>query len=156
MTELEQKSFGQFSSHMTQRPTKLGPVKIILDTQEDTEGKEHTLDLDSNGIKIKRTGMYLVIAGLQVCKSIGDEPRWIDFWVRVNDKDLRNSNVRYVIKDHPTKDVIVNQILAHLYSGDILNIMMSTEVADEGLGIETISPEGEPSIPSIILTVIQL
>jgi len=33
---------------------------------------------------------------------------------------------------------------------------MSVEVADEGLGIETIRPTGEPVIPSIILTIIQL
>lgn len=65
---MEQRLFGQFSSSITQRPTKLGPVKIILDNQEDTQGRGHTMDFDNVGIKIKQTGMYLVIAGLQVGK----------------------------------------------------------------------------------------
>jgi hypothetical protein len=153
---LEQKSFGQFSSSITQRPTKLGPVKIMLDNQEDTQGRGHTMDFDNVGIKIKQTGMYLIIAGMQVGKLVGDDPRWMDFWVRVNNKDLHDSNVRCVLKDPDLKDVVVNQIVTHMSSGDILNIMMSSEVADEGLGIEAIRPEGEPLIPSIILTVLQL
>ena len=43
-----------------------------------------------------------------------------------------------------------------LNSGDTLNIMMSTETMDEGLGVETITPIGEPIIPSIIVTIVQL
>ena len=41
-------------------------------------------------------------------------------------------------------------LLMTISSGDILNLMMSVEVADEGLGLETIRPDGEPVIPSII------
>jgi len=37
-------------------------------------------------------------------------------------------------------------------AGDLINIMMSVEVPDEGLGIEAIHPTGEPLIPSIILS----
>jgi hypothetical protein len=34
--------------------------------------------------------------------------------------------------------------------------MMSTELIDEGLGVEAIEPDGEPTIPSIIVTLVQL
>jgi len=34
--------------------------------------------------------------------------------------------------------------------------MMSVEAAGEGIGIEAIQPPGEPLIPSIILTMIQM
>jgi len=37
-------------------------------------------------------------------------------------------------------------------AGDLINIMMSVEVPDEGLGIEAIHPTGEPLIPSIIFS----
>jgi len=37
-------------------------------------------------------------------------------------------------------------------AGDLINVMMSVEVPDEGLGIEAIHPTGEPLIPSIILS----
>ena len=40
-----------------------------------------------------------------------------------------------------------------LNRGDALNIMMSGETEDEGLGIEAIEPDGEPAIPSIIVTI---
>jgi len=46
-----------------------------------------------------------------------------------------------------------------LYSkikGDTLNIMMSVEKEGEGLGIEAIQPPGEPLVPSIILTIMQM
>jgi len=36
--------------------------------------------------------------------------------------------------------------------GDVINVMMSVETANEGLGIETIHPEGEPIIPNIIFS----
>ena len=47
-------------------------------------------------------------------------------------------------------------MVAPLNRGDTLNIMMSGETESEGIGIEMIEPDGEPSIPSIILTIVQL
>ena len=38
----------------------------------------------------------------------------------------------------------------------LLSVMMSVEELNEGLGIESIETEGEPPIPIIILTIIQL
>jgi len=54
------------------------------------------------------------------------------------------------------KDVIVLQVLTRLNEGDTLNIMMSVEKTGEGLGIEAIQPPGEPLVPSIILTMMQM
>jgi hypothetical protein len=34
--------------------------------------------------------------------------------------------------------------------------MTAVETIDEGLGIEAIAPDGEPTIPSIIVTIVQL
>ena len=149
--------FGQFSSSLSQRPTALGPIAIILDSQEETYGKEHQMDFNESGeVTITSTGTYLIIAGLQISKLVGDKPRWLDFWMRVNNVDLRNSNIRAVLQDHAEKDVIITQTISRLNKKDKLNIMMSVEVADEGLGIESIQPVGEPLIPSIILTILQL
>ena len=58
---------------------------------------------------------------------------------------------------HPQeKTVVTLNVVLPLNSGDTLNIMMSTETMDEGLGVETITPKGEPTIPSIIVTIVQL
>jgi hypothetical protein len=156
LENLKGRAFGQFSSSDTQRPDSTDPVEIKLTDQEDMFGGEHTIDFVQGDIEIKKSGMYLVIAGPQVGKLKGDNARWIDFWLRTNNVDIPNSNIRAVIKDACQKDVIVLQVLTKLNAGDTLNIMMSTETADEGVGIEAIQPPGEPLIPSIILTIIQM
>ena len=150
------RSFGQFSSSKTQRPDSTDPVEIELTDQEDMFGGEHTIDFVHGDIEIKKSGMYLIIAGPQIGKTGGDQARWIDFWLRVNNVDVPNSNVRAVLKDQCQKDVIVLQVLTRLNEGDTLNIMMSVEATGEGLGIEAIQPPGEPLIPSIILTILQM
>jgi len=156
LESLKGRAFGQFSSSSTQRPESTEPVEIKLTDQEDMFGGEHTIDFVQGDIEIKKTGMYLIIAGPQIGKLSGNDPRWIDFWLRSNNVDIPNSNIRAVIKDACHKDVIVLQVLTRLNAGDTLNIMMSTETADEGVGIEAIQPPGEPLIPSIILTIIQM
>ena len=153
---LKGRAFGQFSSSKTQRPDSTDPVEISLTDQEDMFGGEHSIDFVQGDIEIKTSGMYLVIAGPQIGKTGGDQARWIDFWLRVNNVDVPNSNVRAVIKDKDQKDVIVLQVLTRLNEGDTLNIMMSVEATGEGIGIEAIQPPGEPLVPSIILTMLQM
>ena len=156
MVNQNDKAFGQFSSAQSQRPNTMEPVEIILDTQEDTVGKEHTINFNKGDVVVKQSGMYLIIAGPQVGKLKGDKPRWIDVWLRVNNVDVPNSNVRAIVKDACEKDVIITQTVTRLNGGDTLNIMMSVESPEEGLGIEAIQPVGEPLVPSIILTILQL
>ena len=150
------RAFGQFSSSKTQRPESTEPIEIVLTDQEDMFGGEHSINFIQGDVEIKKPGMYLIIAGPQIGKLSGNEARWIDFWLRVNNVDVPNSNVRAVIKDACQKDVIVLQTLTRLNDGDTLNIMMSTETSNEGIGIEAIQPPGEPLVPSIILTIIQM
>ena len=155
-TLLKGRAFGQFSSSKAQRPDSTDPVEIKLTDQEDMFGGEHSIDFVQGDIEIKTSGMYLIIAGPQIGKTGGDQARWIDFWLRVNNVDVPNSNVRAVLKDQSQKDVIVLQVLTRLNKGDTLNIMMSVEKEGEGIGIEAIQPPGEPLVPSIILTMIQM
>lgn len=150
------KAFGQFSSNKTQRPNTLKPLEVVLDAQEDVAGGVHTIDFDKGDIVIKQSGMYLLIAGPQIGKVRGSTPRWIDFWVRVNNIDVPNSNIRAVIMDPQEKTVVPLNAVLPLNRGDTLNIMMATEIIDEGIGVEAIEPDGEPTIPSIIVTLVQL
>ena len=153
---LKGRAFGQFSSSKTQRPDSTDPIEIELTDQEDMFGGDHTIDFVQGDIEIKKSGMYFIVAGPQVGKTAGDQARWIDFWLRVNNVDVPNSNVRAVLKDQCQKDVIVLQVLTRLNQSDTLNIMMSVEASGEGIGIEAIQPPGEPLVPSIILTMIQM
>lgn len=150
------KAFGQFSSLKTQKVTVLKPIEVNLDSQEDVAGGVRTIDFDKGDIMIKQSGMYLIIAGLQVGKTRGTKNRWIDFWLRINNVDLPNSNVRRVVSDSQEKDVLPLNVVTRLNRGDTLNVMMAAEVDDEGIGIDAMEPDGEPGIPSIIVTVVQL
>ena len=105
---------------------------------------------------IKRRGIYLLIVCPQIGKVSGTTPRWLDFWVRVNNIDIPNSNIRAVVTDPREKTVVPLNAVLSLNTGDILNIMMTIETIDEGLGLEAIAPNGEPTIPSIIVTIVQL
>lgn len=150
------KAFGQFSSLKTQRIRTMKPIEVELDTQEDVAGGVQTIDFDKGDIIIKQSGMYLIIAGPQIGKYRGTKSRWIDFWLRVNNVDLSNSNIRRVLTNVCEKDVIPINVVTDLNKDDILQIMMSAETDNEGIGIEAIEPEGEPGIPSIIVTMVQL
>lgn len=150
------KAFGQFSSNKTQRITTLKRMEVLLDAQADAGGGVHTIDFNKGDIIIRQSGMYLIIAGPQLGKVRGATPRWIDLWLRVNNIDVPNSNIRAVIIDPQEKTVgIMNSVLP-LNRGDTLNIVMAAETIEEGMGLETIAPDGEPTIPSIIVTVVQL
>jgi len=156
VTREYKKAFGQFSSNRTQRPNTLHPVEIELDSQEEVLGGAHSIDFEKGDIILKQSGMYLLIACPQVGKTRGTNNRWIDFWVRINNVDLPNSTIRRVISDSQEKDVVLLNIVTHLNKGDTLSIMMAVEVESEGLGIEAIEPDKEPTIPSVIVTLVQL
>jgi hypothetical protein len=146
------KAFGQFSSNKTQRPNIGEPVVLELNWLTLVQ----MIDFKKGDIVIKQPGIYLLIACPQIGKVSGITPRWLDFWVRVNNIDVSNSNIRAVVTDPQEKTVVTLNVVLPLNSGDTLNIMMSTETLDEGLGVETITPIGEPIIPSIIVTIVQL
>jgi len=150
------KAFGQLSSMLTQRVTTLEPVVIQLDSQEEAAGGAHSVDFEGSNIIIRQSGTYLIIAAPQVGKTDGISNRWIDFWLRVNNVDLPNSNIRRVLTSNHEKDVIAMNVVTDLNKEDILQIIMSAETDNEGIGIEVIEPEGEPTIPSIIVTIVQL
>lgn len=146
------KAFGQFSSNKTQRPNTSKAAKLELNWLTLVQ----MIDFNKGDIVIKQPGVYLLIACPQIGKVSGTTPRWLDFWVRVNSIDVSNSNIRAVVTDPQEKTVVTLNVVLPLKSGDILNIMMATETMDEGLGVETIAPIGEPIIPSIIVTIVQL
>ena len=143
--------YAQISSTEDQRPTVTTPVQIELNQNDSISGIQHSAE-NPGTIRISDSGIYVLIAAPQVGRTSGTKARFVDFWLRKNGTDIQNSNVRVVIGEDSNKDVIVNQTMMPFNSGDLINVMMSVEVADEGLGIEAIHPTGEPLIPSIIFS----
>lgn len=143
--------YAQMISTEDQRPNTTSPVLVTMNQNDGLSGIEHSVE-SAGDIIIAESGVYVVIAAPQIGRTSGETPRHVDFWLRKNGKDIAHSNVRAMVQTSQNKDVIVNQTMMPFNSGDVINLMMSVEVPDEGLGLEAISPEGEPLIPSIIFS----
>jgi len=144
-------TYAQITSTEDQRPGGTSPVLITMNQNDEISGIEHSAE-NPGDIRIKEAGVYVIIAAPQVGRTSGTKERYVDIWLRKNGKDIPNSNVRNVVGTSGAKDVIVNQTMMSFDSEDLINVMMSVEVPDEGLGIEAIHPTGEPLIPSIIFS----
>ena len=147
--------FAQISSTKDQRPDTTSPVAIIMNQNDEISGIEHSLNKPTD-IVILDSGVYVVVAAIQIGRTSGSEPRYIDLWYRKNGEDISNSTVRAVLKDSTEKDVLVNQSMMPLSNGDVLNIILCVESAAEGLGIEALFPNGRPVIPSIIVSLLKI
>jgi len=143
--------FAQIISTLDQRPETTDPVPVFMDQNDAISGIEHSIDHPAD-IKIAESGTYVVIAAPQIGRLSGDTPGHVDFWLRKNNKDIANSNVRATITTSEDKDVIVNQTMMNFNAGDVLNVMMAVSKVGEGLGVEAIKTEGRPLIPSIIFS----
>ncbi len=143
--------YAQIISTLDQRPETTDPVPVFMDQNDAISGIEHSIDHPAD-IKIAESGTYVVIAAPQVGRTSGDTPGHVDFWLRKNNKDIPNSNVRATIRTSEDKDVIINQTMMSFNAGDVLNVMMAVSKAGEGLGVEAIKTEGRPLIPSIIFS----
>jgi len=142
--------FCQISSNQTQRPKTKKPIAIKLNRNDVIYGMEHSTRKNAEDIIIKTSGLYAIIAAPQVGRVKDGNPKYIDFWFRLNGQDIPNSNVRVSVKSNSSKDVVTNQTMMPFRAEDIINVMMSVESASDGLGIEALNPKGEPTVPSII------
>lgn len=126
--------FAQIISTIDQRPDTTDPVPVFMDQNDAISGIEHSNDHPAD-IQILESGTYVVIAAPQVGRKSGNGPSSVDFWLRRNQDDIANSNVRCTIRDDEHKDVVVNQTMMPFKAGDVLNVMMAVEKTGEGLGI---------------------
>jgi len=147
------KAFAQLSCNHDQRPKKAKQATpISLNVNDAITGIEHFTTKDNSIIRIKQSGLYFVIAAPQIGRKKGNTSRYVDVWIRKNGEDVPNSNIRANLYHGTSKDVIINQSMIPLSREDEIQVMMSVETGNEGLGLEAIKPKGEPTIPSIILS----
>lgn len=144
--------FAQISSDEDQRPNTTNPVVITMNQNDAISGIVHDAASSPEDIVVNTSGIYVLIAAPQIGRLSGSEPKYVDFWLRCNGKDIPNSNIRAMLQSSNNKDVLVNQTMMPFNKDDVINVMMSVEKTEEGLGIEAIRPKGEPIIPSIIFS----
>ena len=141
----------QASSTITQCPG-VAPETVKIDVVDSANG----IALADNKITVSEAGTYLIVAAPQVGREGAGPLGCFDLWLRVNGKDVANSNVQ-LCQDAGSmaKDVIISQGIAPLAAGDVLEVMMSANNPKANMCIEAIQPTGEPLVPSIIFSMIE-
>ena len=147
--------YAQLSSSLSQKAAP-GGTMVTMDSNDAAGGIDHDDKGKSPDITIKTDGVYFMVAAIQVAKESGDSDDYIDVWMKQNGKDVDNSGCRQVIKDPKFTTVLVCQGIAECKAGDKFNVVISSNSADNGVGIVKIAPKGEPAIPSIIFSIYKI
>jgi hypothetical protein len=142
----------QASSATTQRIEQANVGQVMLIDRIDGASNA-TLDTSTGMVTIEREADYLVVAAPQVGRQNPGGVANFRCWIRVNGVNVPDSNVLLNLDSADTKDVIVCQILIHLGEGDKVEVMMATDDAAAGVGIEALQPTpDEPMVPAIIFS----
>ncbi len=141
----------QASSSVTQCPGT-APTLVEMDIVDAADG----VTLKANKVTVGEAGPYLIVAAPQVGRAGGGPYGCFDLWLRINGKDVANSNVQ-LCQDEGSraKDVIVSQGIVPMQAGDALEVMMSASNPEAKICIEAIRPKGEPLVPAIIFSMIK-
>ncbi len=134
------------------------------ETQLLTDTKGHSIAMNStdatlgisqkNGVvDIAATGNYFIMAAIQVGGN-GTATGKVRLWLRVNGKDVDNSNCEQSVPTPGFTTVMVSQGVNGLKKGDKVEAMFSASAP--GLGIVYSKPAGEPAVPSIIFSLFKL
>ena len=78
----------------------------------------------------------------------------VRLWIRVNGKDVANTNTEQMIPDASFTSVLVSQGVLLLSNGDTIEVVYSGSAPGFGLIVE--KPEGEPMVPSIIFSIFKV
>ena len=147
--------YAQLSSSTSQLASVGGTV-VKMDSNDALSGLDHDAKGQGTDVTIKTDGVYFMVAAIQVGKVKGDEDDYINVWLKQNGKDVDNSGCRQSIKDPKFTTVLVCQGIAECKAGDKFNVVVSSNSADNGVGIIKIAPKGEPVIPSIIFSIYKI
>ncbi|CAF1382994.1 unnamed protein product [Adineta steineri] len=101
-------------------------------------------------IEFEEPGTYFVMAAGQVGSSDGKGNGDMHLWLRLNGKDMADSNTVQTVDGDTT--VLVCQAVIKMEAGDKLELMYSADVAKGKLGFVTSQPESKEKVPSMVFT----
>ena len=133
----------QASSAKTQRIAKDNVGQVVIIDRIDGASNA-SLDTRTGAVKIESDADCLIVAAPQVGRENSDGVANFRCWLRVNGVNVPDSNVLLNLPGVDTKDVIVCQVLVHLEENDVVEVMMATDNAAAGVGIEALQPEVVP------------
>jgi len=98
-------------------------------------------------VTVNESGAFFFIAAAQVG---GKGKGLVRMWMKINGKDVDNSNTEQLIPDPTFTAVLVCQGVAEVKRGDKITVVFSG--SEVGVGLVVKKPAGEPVVPSIILS----
>ena len=115
-------------------------------TMNSTDGAKN-IKMDKGVVTVNEKGSYFLMAAAQVG---GKTKGLVRMWMRVNGKDVDNSNTEQIITDPSFTAVLVCQGVAELKRGDKVTVVFSG--SEPGVGLVVKKPAGEPVVPSLIFS----
>jgi hypothetical protein len=142
----------QASGTITQRIEEDNVGQVVVIDKVDGASRV-SLDAATGDFTIEHEANYLVVAAPQVGRLNAGNNANFRCWLRLNGTNVPDSNVLLNLFSVDVKDVIVSQGLVHLKKGDVIQVVMATDNAKAGIGVEAIKPTpDEPLVPSIIFS----
>jgi hypothetical protein len=141
-------AFLQASSTDEQLVSDTKPKVVIMNSTDAAAGGMTNKD---GVVTVDEDGAYFMVAAGQVGGKIKGTVR---IWMRVNGKDVDNSNTEQAILDPAFTTVLVCQGVMELKKGDKVEVMYSGSAP--GLGLIVKKPSGEPVVTSIIFSAFKL
>jgi hypothetical protein len=136
-------SWIQASSTEEQLATDTKPKVVVMNS---TDGAKN-IKMDKGVITVNETGAFFLVAAAQVA---GKGKGSVRMWMKINGKDVDNSNTEQLIPDGEFTAVLVCQGVAELKRGDKVTVVFSGSAP--GVGLVVKKPAGEPVVPSIIFS----
>lgn len=140
-------TFLQSSSTEEQLATDTSPKVITMNSTDASNGITN-----KNGVvTVTADGSYFVLAAAQVG---GKSKGFVRMWMRVNGKDVDNSNTEQLISEPGFTTVLVCQGVVELKKGD--KVEMAYSGSAPGLGLVIHKPNGEPLVTSMIFSAFKI
>jgi hypothetical protein len=136
-------SWIQASSTEEQLASDPKPKVVMMNS---TDGAKN-IKMDKGVVRVNESGAFFFIAAAQVG---GKGKGLVRMWMRINGKDVDNSNTEQLISDPSFTAVLVCQGVAEVKRGDRVEVVFSG--SEPGVGLVIKKPAGEPVVPSLILS----
>jgi hypothetical protein len=136
-------SYLQASSTDEQLAVDAKPKVVTMNSTDASKN----IKQDKGVVTVNESGAFFLIAAAQVG---GKTKGLVRMWMRVNGKDVDNSNTEQIITDPSFTAVLVCQGVAELKRGDKVTVVFSGSEA--GVGLVVKKPGGEPVVPSVIFS----
>ena len=136
-------SYLQASSTDEQLATDPKPKVVTMNSTDASKN----IKQEKGVVRFNESGAFFVMAAAQVG---GKAKGLVRMWMRLNGKDIDNSNTEQLISDPSFTAVLVCQGVAEVKRGDRIEVVFSG--SEVGVGLVVKKPTGEPVVPSVIFS----